>query len=134
MATKRLPTISWSNESPSGYHYHNGSYFKYYTVLKTEPEAAAACQAEGARLARVPDLATHQFLKSIINPVASTWIDLRRVNGVWQYEPTGFTAWAPNEPYGEECTQMWSYANLEWDDIPCTAYGLHYLCEFPFSE
>ncbi|XP_076336671.1 perlucin-like protein [Tachypleus tridentatus] len=119
---------------PDGYQFHNGSYFKYYTVTKTEPEAAAACQAEGARLARVPDLATHEFLKSIIIPPASTWIGLYRVNGVWQYEPSGFTAWAPNEPHASDCTQMWNAVNLLWDDVPCTSFYLHYICEFNFSQ
>ncbi|XP_022242557.1 perlucin-like protein [Limulus polyphemus] len=119
---------------PSGYQFHSGSYFKYYTITKTEPEAAAACQAEGARLARVPDLATHEFLKSIIVPPYSTWIGLYRVNGVWQYEPSGFAAWAPNEPRANDCTQMWNAVNFLWDDVPCTSFYLHYICEFNFSK
>ncbi|XP_022239749.1 brevican core protein-like [Limulus polyphemus] len=112
---------------PVGYQFHSTSYFKYYSIGKTEPDAEASCNAEGARLAKIPDLATHQFLKSLI--LEDTWIGVLFNNGQWQYEPTGFNNWAPLEPTGNGlCTYMWSLHNFQWDDCPCTT-TFHYLCE-----
>ncbi|XP_076357025.1 brevican core protein-like isoform X2 [Tachypleus tridentatus] len=113
---------------PAGYSFYGGSFFKHYRVSKTESQAVSACALDGARLARVPDFATHNFLKTLISPASNTWVDVHKVNGVWQYE-NGFTSWHTGEPRTDgDCAHMWVNYNMNWNDIWCSE-NLHYICE-----
>ncbi|XP_076357650.1 aggrecan core protein-like [Tachypleus tridentatus] len=114
---------------PKGYYYYlNGSSFKLYKTQKTQSQAISACESDGARLAKVPDLATHQFLMSLISSPADTWIDLRKVNGEWQYAGE-FRGWVPPEPYGDgDCAYMATNYLMGWNDYVCTKL-CYYICE-----
>ncbi|XP_076373133.1 uncharacterized protein LOC143257949 [Tachypleus tridentatus] len=120
-------------ETPSnGYQYHNGSYFKYYEIVMSQPAAEDRCNQEGARLAQVPNLSVHEFLKELISVnKKNTWIGLRRVNGTWNYASSEFRVWEKSEPppdTKDECVEM-SGSNLEWKAENCADDNNNYVCE-----
>ncbi|XP_022246212.1 hepatic lectin-like isoform X2 [Limulus polyphemus] len=100
-------------------------------------QSKAACEEEGAHLAVVPDSATNDFLKHLINTTyegfpSSHWIGVKRLKECNYTTIHGFTDWAPGQPVcNYDCVHLWSASNLMWDDTDCK-HLFNYICEITF--
>ena len=127
----------------------NGHNYLLCKNLLVQPDAAAACAANGMRLARVDDATENQWL---VNTLYSSVLPADQVaNWIWlggsdavtegswlwpdgtlfyQNGPVGvlYTHWGPAEPNnargGENCLAV--RVNYNWTDIQCTE--LHFFC------
>jgi hypothetical protein len=127
----------------------NGHNYLLCKNLLVQPDAAAACAANGMRLARVDDAAENQWL---VNTLYSSVLPADQIaNWIWlggsdavtegswlwpdgtlfyQNGPVGvlYTNWGQAEPNnargGENCLAV--RVNYNWTDIQCTE--LHFFC------
>jgi hypothetical protein len=60
------------------------------------------------------------------------------IEGLWTWYTNGmdiqYTNWSPGQPdspngIDEDCLCIYGSHNYTWDDVPCTGYKLHPLCE-----
>ncbi|XP_022246210.1 brevican core protein-like isoform X1 [Limulus polyphemus] len=113
------------------------SFFKLSDSKMMWNQSKAACEEEGAHLAVVPDSATNDFLKHLINTTyegfpSSHWIGVKRLKECNYTTIHGFTDWAPGQPVcNYDCVHLWSASNLMWDDTDCK-HLFNYICEITF--
>ncbi|VDO09292.1 unnamed protein product [Rodentolepis nana] len=101
---RRRKRILTYNCDPGWTLYESRCYRMYQNANKTWLEARDHCEAEHGYLASIPDTATSNWMKSLLNPhTKSFWIGLHKpvMNGGWIWhsmEQTSFTNWDSGFP------------------------------------
>ena len=101
--------------------------------------AKAACQADGAWLATIPNQSVQGFINSLFDgDLGTTWVGLtdQAVEGsfVWDHgEAVSYTNWYPGEPNSfdgnnEDCVCLYNGNYGTWNDAPCFDSS-NYACE-----
>lgn len=109
-----------------------------------QPQARAACQADGGDLAIIKDAAENELIGSLID-FDEAWIGATdaATEGTWLWidgTPLAFTDWDPGQPNNfdgvEDCAVLSSDDDVSWGDRSCVAIpekpdqiAYKYVCE-----
>ena len=115
----------------------DGFYYKFYSKKMTWHQANFHCAQEGAHLAMVKSLATHNYIRSTW-PTKDIWIALHDINNEGRFEwfdgsPLVTSYWGRGEPSNsgnrEDCAHYYPSKNDMWNDIPCNSKLIATLCQ-----
>ncbi|CAG2253720.1 unnamed protein product [Mytilus edulis] len=125
-------TFTKETECPADWkRFRNSCYLYESTTPRTWDNAIEYCVSQRGYLAEVTDEEELQFVNSMINGNVRLGCTLYDGNYQWrtsgQRLPLNDTMWAPNEPRGQECIQIWEYAE-KFDDTSCIRL-LDIVCE-----
>jgi hypothetical protein len=119
---------------------YGGHLYQYCTTLSTWSAARASCLDDGYDLVAIGSAAENtEVVSQAVSRSASYWwmgFNDASVEGTWVWsngEATAYTAWAPGEPNdsgrkGEDCGQLYRFADTTWNDASCTT-KLAFVCE-----
>ncbi|KAL7382674.1 hypothetical protein ABVT39_026310 [Epinephelus coioides] len=110
-----------------------GRCYKYVATRFTWADAELHCVRQGANLVSIHSLNEHNFVRSLIrnfDPAQGrTWIGLSDIHkeGRWMWSDgsaVDFSFWARGEPNNsnkhEHCVHTNYFADLKWNDVPCS--------------
>jgi hypothetical protein len=108
-------------------------------------QARAFCRGMGGELASIHSDADMACAIRIVAPSGNlphgAWIGLHeeQEEGNWRWSdgtPVNFIAWMKGEPSNDsggphDCGHLWREHEFQWNDIPCSATDIAFLCEIP---
>ena len=125
-----------------GWHHHDNSCYKIFTVKKTWDEAKTSCDELGASLLTIHSAGENAFVtETLLTPSGQNFMIALRDFGkngsfVWADNSTvDFLNWNNGEPNNighETCSHMYSHDG-KWNNYPCS-HTLSYVCKKPWRH